>query len=63
VPQVGRPQIEPVRRQIAVNTIPTSAEAPPSTHHPSLRRRSHIAAATVVIPQAVKATIAVGTWM
>ena len=44
-----------------VKTRPTSAAAPPSTHQPSLRRRSHMADASVVMKQPTKARIAVGT--
>ena len=48
---MGRPQIEPVTSASAVNTVATSAAAPASTHQPSLRRRSHMAEASVVMAQ------------
>src|SRR6476469_8659797 len=64
VPQVGRPHKEPTTSIIAVNSTPTSADAPASRSQDAFRVRgtSHSTDAIAVTPNARYASHAHGTW-
>jgi hypothetical protein len=60
---VGRPHNDPVPNVTAANSSEISALAPARTSQPGVRRRSHIAEATVVMKQPVYRKLAAGTWI
>ena len=63
VPQVGRPQSEPVARQMKVKTAPGTASARAATAASGWRQTSCTRLAAAIPVQPAMASQAAGTWM
>ncbi len=63
VPQAGRPQIEPVARQIAANTAPGTAAALAAMPAKGCRQTSSVKLAAAMAIQPAMPSQAAGTWM